>query len=188
VSPNGPDTSSFTAFLISLLSPDSQSDHMEKDLSSESSENPNQASTSEPKLTKGKKGFISRGKQSIGKIFNKAARISGLRLSSELKSEGNSIDHKETVAQETEPETAPATVPGPAESAPQQSDSPLMSEPSVLMSEDMKTALYSSLPVLVQGRHWILLYRLVPIVVQIPAGLALLWVFYLVNLSTCGCN
>jgi hypothetical protein len=135
---------------------------MEKDLSLESSENPNQASASEPKLNKGKKGFISQGKQSIGKIFNKAARIGGLGPNSELESEGNSIDNTEAVAQEPEHETAPATVPGLAESAQQQSDAPLMSDPSVLMSEDMRTALYSSLPVLVQGRHWMLLYRLVP--------------------------
>lgn len=138
---------------------------MEKDLRSESSENLNQASTSEPKVTKGKKGFISRGKQSIGKIFNKAAKISGLRPSSESKSDGNLVDHAETVAQEPEPETANVTVQGSVQSALQQSDAPLMSEPSVLMSEDMRTALYSSLPVLVQGRHWVLLYRLVPIAV-----------------------
>ncbi|KAJ4756777.1 Oxidation resistance protein 1 [Rhynchospora pubera] len=155
---DGPDTSSFSAFLISLLSPDSHSDHMEKDLSPESSQNPNQASTSEPKSTKGKKGILSRGKQSIGKILNKAARISRFRPNSELKSDGNSVQHAETVALESEPETAHVTVPGPVESAPQQSDAPLMSEPSVLMSEDMRTALYSSLPVLVQGRHWVLLY------------------------------
>lgn len=158
VTPDGPDTSSFTAFLISLLSPDSHSDHMEKDLSSESSENPNQASTSEPKLPKSKKSIISRGKQSIGKIINKAARISGLRPNPELKSDGNLVDHAETVAQDPKPETAHVTVPRPVESAPQQRDDPLMSEPSMLMSEDMRTALYSSLPVLVQGRHWMLLY------------------------------
>lgn len=161
MTPDGPDTSSFTAFLISLLSPDSHSDHMEKDLSSESSENPNQASTSEPKLPKSKKSIISRGKQSIGKIINKAARISGLRPNPELKSDGNLVDHAETVAQDPKPETAHVTVPRPVESALQQRDDPLMSEPSMLMSEDMRTALYSSLPVLVQGRHWMLLYRLV---------------------------
>jgi hypothetical protein len=36
---------------------------------------------------------------------------------------------------------------------------PTMSEPSVLLSELMQSILYASLPVLAQGRNWILLYR-----------------------------
>jgi hypothetical protein len=39
------------------------------------------------------------------------------------------------------------------------SNLPVMSEPSVLLSEMMRSILYSSFPILAQGRSWVLLYR-----------------------------
>jgi hypothetical protein len=36
---------------------------------------------------------------------------------------------------------------------------PAMSKPSVLLSQMMRAVLYSSLPILDQGRNWMLVYR-----------------------------
>ncbi|KAJ3695810.1 hypothetical protein LUZ60_001187 [Juncus effusus] len=149
-SPTGPDTSSFKAFLISLLSPDSQAEHMEKNLNFPQPEPENPASTSESKENKGKKSLISRGKQSVGKLLTKAARIGGFKH--ESKPDGHTVSHTEVAAPDPQPELHPVKV------ELKEDTTPLMSEQSLLMSADMRTALYSSLPILVQGRHWVLLY------------------------------
>lgn len=38
-------------------------------------------------------------------------------------------------------------------------DPPEASEPSLLLSEKTRTMLYAAMPVIVQGRKWLLLYR-----------------------------
>jgi len=104
------------------------------------------------KGSKGRSGLISRGKHSIGKIINKAARIGGFKQATAApKIDRETVNHTEPVAPvlELEETKEVASV----------SSLPTMSETSVLLSEMMQSILYTSLPVLAQGRNWVLLYR-----------------------------
>ncbi|GJM86884.1 hypothetical protein PR202_ga02783 [Eleusine coracana subsp. coracana] len=77
---DGPDTSSFRAFLISFLSSSSSSNHDSMEIHLEQNVDMGYPTlTPVSKGNKGKTGFISRGKHSIGKIINKAVRIGGFR-------------------------------------------------------------------------------------------------------------
>jgi hypothetical protein len=148
---DGPDTSSFRAFLISFLSSSSSNnDSMEVHLEQN-------ADMGYPTLTpvgkgsKGRTGFISRGKHSIGKIINKAVRIGGFRqTAADPKVDRETINHTESVAPVLEIEESKEIA--------SSSTLPTMSEPSPLLSEIMQSILYASLPVLAQGRNWVLLY------------------------------
>lgn len=156
---NGPDTSSFTAFLYSLLSSESGNDG-NSDL-----QNEHQTQLGEPVVSDtikaenaGKKKMFSRGKQSLGRAIYQVARIGGYRSQSSER-RGNSDmklddeDGSELVGVEmrsmqlqTDSEDEPRV------------DVPDTSEPSLLLSEKLRCALYASLPALVQGRQWVLLY------------------------------
>ncbi|XP_073010173.1 uncharacterized protein [Typha latifolia] len=148
--PVGPDTSSFTAFIISLLSSSESGNHHMENLSEHHVKTGNTTSTSGVKENNGRKSLLSRGKQSIGRVIHKAVRIGGFRQSQETKVDGNIINHSELVEHELRSEVSKEVA--------SEYYLPAMSEPSVLLSEDLQTALYLSLPVLVQGRNWVLLY------------------------------
>jgi hypothetical protein len=150
---DGPDTSSFRAFLISFLSSSSSNNNDSMEIIDEQN-----ADTSYPTLTpvgkgsKGRSGLISRGKHSIGKIISKAARIGGFKQGTvEPKIDRETVNHTEPVA--------PVSELGESKEVAPVSALPTMSEPSVLLSELMQSVLYASLPVLAQGRNWVLLYR-----------------------------
>ena len=97
------------------------------------------------KRSKGRTGLLSRGKHSIGKIINKAARISGFKqTTAEPKIDREAVTH-------TEPDAPVLEHQEPKEVA------SFGSLPT--MSELMQRILYASLPVLAQGRNWVLLYR-----------------------------
>ncbi|XP_052622186.1 uncharacterized protein LOC111916945 [Lactuca sativa] len=158
---DGPDTSSFTAFLYSFLSPGRSENE------SEYSEcNDNQVvtryrnDTSSPNVSKennGKKGLFSKGKQSLGKALSQAARFSGYRshASGKVNIESKIDDMKETSSQFDTNDGVP--VQNVIASFP--SDKlPKMSEPSQLMTENTRSDLYVALPVLSQGKKWVLLY------------------------------
>lgn len=161
VSMEGPDTSSFTAFLYSLLkdyyftaeSEDENHDKVEPAASK---------AESEPEIMNvvresgGKKGLLYRGKQYIGKAMSYAARFAGFRnQASEKKTDSapNTNDKNECqddgrdsrVQQSNNVELSLA-------------DLPDMSEPSLLLSQKTRMKLYASLPPLVKGRKWVLLY------------------------------
>ncbi|XP_048535870.1 oxidation resistance protein 1-like [Triticum urartu] len=148
--PDGPDTSSFRAFMISFLSPSSSFNDSREIIPEQSEEMGYPTLTPVGKTNKGKTGLLSRGKHSIGKIINKAARMSGFKQSSEPKIDKEVVNHAESVAPALELE-------GPNE-VNSLTNMPVMSEPSVLLSETMRSTLYSSLPILAQGRSWVLLY------------------------------
>jgi hypothetical protein len=104
------------------------------------------------KRSKGRTGLLSRGKHSIGKIINKAASISGFKqTTAEPKIDREAVIH-------TEPDAPVLEHQEPKEVA-SFGSLPTMSEPSILLSELMQRILYASLPVLAQGRNWVLLYR-----------------------------
>uniref|UniRef100_A0A0A9DK60 TLDc domain-containing protein n=1 Tax=Arundo donax TaxID=35708 RepID=A0A0A9DK60_ARUDO len=100
------------------------------------------------KASSGRKGLLSRGKHSIGKIINKAGQLSNFRQKPTHSIDGEILGQTESTRLEPK---------GSKESA-LHDKLPAMSEPSMLLSEMMRAALYTSLPVLVQGKNWILVY------------------------------
>ncbi|KAM0038805.1 putative TLDc domain-containing protein [Helianthus debilis subsp. tardiflorus] len=157
---DGPDTSSFTAFLYSFLSP-GRSEENEHEYVNWNESQSVAVNKSDPPSTNvlvkensGKKGIFSRGKQSIGKALTQAARYgTGYRFhsSGKVNSESKVDDGKETGSQLGANE-------GVLEQNPSGPKLPNMSEPSQLMTEDTRAALYVALPVLSQGKKWVLLY------------------------------
>uniref|UniRef100_A0A0D9WNE4 TLDc domain-containing protein n=1 Tax=Leersia perrieri TaxID=77586 RepID=A0A0D9WNE4_9ORYZ len=146
---NGPDTSSFRAFLMSFMSASNSSNDSMEIIPEQNMNVEYPTLTPVGKGSNGRKGLLSRGKHSIGKIINKAGRIGGFRQKPSY-----SIDD-ETV--QAESGTPGLELKGSKESS-SHDRLPAMSEPSMLLSETMRTALYTSLPVLVQGRNWMLVY------------------------------
>ncbi|XP_021752127.1 uncharacterized protein LOC110717673 [Chenopodium quinoa] len=163
---DGPDTSSFTAFLYSLLKDDyfsaerddgPQNNNIEpvKDESEPEIEIKPEHVKAEPENVSivresgGRRGLISKGRQSIGKAMNYAAKLAWFRNQasermpkSEAKTDGKdgsqdggNIRLMESVA-----------------------ELPDMSDKSLLLSQKTRIILYASLPSLVKGRKWVLLY------------------------------
>uniref|UniRef100_A0A0E0L9G1 TLDc domain-containing protein n=1 Tax=Oryza punctata TaxID=4537 RepID=A0A0E0L9G1_ORYPU len=147
--PNGPDTSSFRAFLMSFMSSSNSSNDSMEIIPEHNMNMEYPTLTSVGKGSNGRKGLFSRGKHSIGKIINKAGRIGAFRQKLSY-----SIDDEPV---QTESGAPGLELKGSKESA-SHDKLPSMSEPSMLLSETMRTVLYTSLPVLVQGRNWMLVY------------------------------
>lgn len=101
------------------------------------------------KACSGRKGLFSRGKHSLGRIISKAG-LGNLRQKQTHSIDGEIIGQTESVAPRFE-------VKGSKEST-LHDKLPAMSEPSLLLTEMMRAVLYTSLPVLVQGRNWMLVY------------------------------
>ena len=151
---DGPDTTSFTAFLYSLLSSSESGHNLHSDDQNDSQEETGDISDTLMKENGGRKSLLSRGKQSLKALYQ-ATRISGYRYQdhngdSDMKSddEGDSkfdgleMRHMQNVEE-------PLAL----------GDLPETSEPSLLLTEKTRNALYASLPALVHGRKWLLLYR-----------------------------
>ncbi|KAG6399755.1 hypothetical protein SASPL_141239 [Salvia splendens] len=142
-SADGPDTSSFTAFLYSFIAPSESRAQDEKSSSPEDDFAP----PSEPMTTKEnakKKSLFSRGKQSLGKAFYQAARIGGFRSQS-MKGNpdlavGDGGDSKgsrdDGIALKILNESQPSV----------DLNLPEISEPSLLLSENTRSLLYGALP------------------------------------------
>ncbi|KAK9271838.1 hypothetical protein L1049_002203 [Liquidambar formosana] len=154
---DGPDTSSFSAFLYSLLASSEPGSNSNSDGQNEhQAELVEQGSDTVIKDSGGKKSLFSKGKQSLGKVIYQVARISVYR-SQGSERKGNSDmkidngDDSKLVGIQMRPmqtESEPGLC----------VDLPDISEPSLLLSEKTRTALYLALPALVQGRKWVLLY------------------------------
>ncbi|KAG6657560.1 uncharacterized protein LOC122307237 isoform X2 [Carya illinoinensis] len=151
---DGPDTSSFTAFLYSLLSSSEPGDNLKSDeQNNDKGESGDRQSDTLTKESGGKKSLFLRGKHSLSKAIYKAARIGGYRNQdrkgdSDMVFDGNDagISGVEMRHVENEKESVGLV------------KVPDVSEPSLLLSEKSRSALYASLPALVQGRQWLLLY------------------------------
>ncbi|KAL8047160.1 hypothetical protein ABFX02_08G221200 [Erythranthe guttata] len=98
---------------------------------------------------------MSRGKQSIRKAFNQAAKIGGLRNQaptrggSDMPAGDGSGDHGIAMITLNESLSSSQNL---------LLHLPETSEPSLLLSEKTRSFLYAALPVVVQGRKWVLLY------------------------------
>ncbi|KAI0495486.1 hypothetical protein KFK09_021787 [Dendrobium nobile] len=149
--PDGPDTSSFTAFLVSFLSSTDPHGHVAEG-SKEQQAGKGEIETVSESVIKDhsvKKGLLSRGKQSVGKAIQKIALYGGYRQISEPKADDAPTNDLELVGQElkkiSDDKRSKFKLPG-------------ISEPSSLMSEELRSFLYFSLPAVAQGRNWVLLY------------------------------
>ncbi|EOA16799.1 hypothetical protein CARUB_v10005018mg [Capsella rubella] len=166
-----PDTSSFSAFLGSLLSSDpkdkkndqdqhEEGEREEEDSEAETSDTSSSSVNSIRKMkeatTSGgaKKSLLSKYKQHLKNIYQ-AVKFPGAK-----ERKGNS---------DVKPDDEDTEYAG-LEMKPMQNDNvkeeakivqailPEISEPSLLLSDQSRRSLYTSLPALVQGRKWILLY------------------------------
>lgn len=151
-SPNVPDTTSFTAFMISLLSLSNSSNHPSEDLKELHAEEEERISKSVPNENSGRKGILARGKKKLGKVIHKAAKMSGFRQNSVPEVDCNILKDSELKRHELSPVKV-------TKNAATLFDLPEMSEPSLLLSHNTRAALYFSLPALVKGQNWLLLYR-----------------------------
>ncbi|XP_042377103.1 TLD domain-containing protein 2-like [Zingiber officinale] len=149
--PDGPDTSSFAAFLVSLLSSSNPSNHPTGDRNDHYAVAEEMASTSAPTESSGRKSLFTRVRRTLGKAINKAVKISGLSQISEPKVENRAAIEPEL----TRSNLTPVAV---TRDDTSHFDLPDMSEPSMLLSDNMRAALYFSLPTLTKGSNWLLLY------------------------------
>lgn len=143
----GPDTSSFTAFLYSFLSSSSDSgynnandgmivtaagpDHMNEQLV--------------------KKGLLSRGKQSLKAIYL-SARTGGFPTQDherdKFESDGCGLEMKCIQPSLKEVPSVPLVV----------DHLPELSEPSMLISNSLRNVVYDALPALIHGKKWLMMY------------------------------
>ncbi|KAI4385242.1 hypothetical protein MLD38_003293 [Melastoma candidum] len=163
-----PDTSSFTAFLYSLLSSSDAKGNSK--VEGHHDEHPPEAETSPDTTVKEastasrkdgnsnhKRSILSRGRQSLGRAFHHAAKIVGYK-STERKSDDSNVkngDGDVALDDDTGVETSNAES---FSEAVIPHGVPQTSEPSLLLSDKTQSALYASLPAVVQGRKWLLLY------------------------------
>lgn len=154
---DGPDTSSFTAFLYSLLSSSESGDtgKTSDEQIDDQMDKSNPPSDSAMKANSGKKSLFSKGKHTLSKAMYQAARFGGYR-GQERKGnldikvdDGNDSDFAGVEMNHMQITQKPVAL----------VHLPDISEPSLLLTEKTRSALYSSLPALVQGRQWLLLYR-----------------------------
>ncbi|VFQ70144.1 unnamed protein product [Cuscuta campestris] len=144
----GPDTSSFTAFLYSLLSNTKSGTH--SSVKGNNEKDDNEAEPSEPIG----RGILSRGKQTIGRAFYQFSRLGGSQNKGNsdetgvIEDKGNSKGDRdeEGMIMKNMKEGGPL------------SNLPEISEPSYLLSEKTRMALYAALPVIVKDRNWVMLY------------------------------
>lgn len=151
----GPDTSSFTAFLYSLLSNTESGTHSSVKRNNEQQvKDDNEAESSEQvKEPTRRRGILSRGKQTIGRAIYQFARLGGSQKKGSsgetgvVEDESNSkVDRDEGIIMKNIKEGGPL------------SSLPEISEPSCLLSEKTRMALYAALPVIVKDRKWVMLY------------------------------
>ncbi|MED6224322.1 hypothetical protein PIB30_082869 [Stylosanthes scabra] len=162
---DGPDTSSFSAFLYSFLSSsDAGGDnnnakvHGQSDGKVASGDGDSPLPDSSMKESNGgKKSLFSRSKQSLGRAIR--ARIGGFRHlgRKENSSEMNSDDGNGSGLNGVEMNHL-VPVKGKESESVSLVNMPEISEPSMLLSDVMRRTLYAYLPALVHGRKWLLLY------------------------------
>lgn len=153
---NGPDTSSLTAFLLSLLSCSEAGvrcadDGQSNDDYHEVREGPTEPSTSQPKPRGRKVQSDGSSKEQEGNASTRGRTSSNDPEESEWQ-----LVSEQDLGMEGVVESAPGQKQR-ALLAPEQL--PVMSEDSVLLTEDFRSFVYSALPTLARGRQWVLLYR-----------------------------
>ncbi|KXG19622.1 nuclear receptor coactivator 7-like isoform X1 [Sorghum bicolor] len=147
--PDGPDTSSFRAFLMSFVPSSTASKDSMETITEHNLDVEYPTLTPVGKACSGRKSLLSRGKHSIGRIISKAG-LGNLKQKQTPSIDGEIISQTESVAPRFEMKRSKEST--------LHDKLPAMSEPSVLLTEMMRAVLYTSLPVLAQGRNWMLVY------------------------------
>ncbi|CAJ1938101.1 unnamed protein product [Sphenostylis stenocarpa] len=158
---DGPDTSSFTAFLYSLLSSSDSGDSIgeadEKNDGGVAGDDSSLPGSAAMESFVVKRRLFSRDRHSLGRAIHQAAKMGGFRSrDSEYTEEGRRggggggsgsgvVEIKRIVKE-------PVAVAVVGHRVPE------ISEPSMLVSNGLRDAVYSSLPMLIHGRKWLLLY------------------------------
>lgn len=117
-----------------------------------SSSSNNSLPDSSVKENGGRKSLFSRSKQSVGGAVRRVVRIGRFRHQGQKDNSNNVLEMK---VQDKRTESMPMK----ESSSVALDDMPGISEPSVLVSESIRNVLYASLPPLMHGRKWLLLYR-----------------------------
>ncbi|XP_042493183.1 TLD domain-containing protein 2 [Macadamia integrifolia] len=148
---DGPDTSSFTAFLYSLLSASESEGHSHGDEQNGYHDEMGESASEDlpVKENNARKTLFSRGKHSLARVIYLATKFNGRK--GDQKKKNDDMGSSNFIGLELNP------VQNPKETV-SRFCLPDISEPSLLLSEKMRSALYTSLPSLVQGRKWVLLY------------------------------
>ncbi|KAM7277105.1 hypothetical protein ACFE04_018971 [Oxalis oulophora] len=149
--PNGPDTSSFAAFLYSFLS---SSDSIDNTIPNDDQDELDDQST------KVKKSLFARGKHSLGKTIYQAAKFGGYK-NHDQKDDDDDDDGSIMVIHDTNQYQHDGLEMRHMQNFKEPDlllDVPGMSEPSVLLTDKTRSALYASIPALVKGRKWLMLY------------------------------
>lgn len=146
----GPDTSSFTAFLYSFLSSSSDSgDNNANDDMIVTAAGAGDDQMNEKLVVK--KGLLSRGKQSLKAIYL-SARTGGFptqdRERDRFESDGCGVEMKCFQPPLKEVPSVPLVV----------DHLPEISEPSMLISNSLRNAVYDALPALIHGKKWLMMY------------------------------
>lgn len=166
---NEPDTSSFTAFLYSLLKDDyfavESEDGQQSKSAAVAEEHEHEAEPeplAEPENVKVvresgvKRGLFSRGKQSLGRAMNYATRLALFRSqASQRKPSSPTSNDDDNYSKDDGADMKPVES---NNEALLMVDLPDMTEPSALLSMKTRIKLYASLPALVRGKKWVLLY------------------------------
>jgi len=163
---DGPDTSSFTAFLYSLLSSSDSGDSIgEGDEKNDDGVAGDDDSSLPDSATKEsfvvKRSLFSRGRHSLGRAIYQTSRMGGFRSrDSKYNDEGcgGVVEMKRIVKEPVA--VAVAVV---------DHHLPEFSEPSMLVSDGLRDTLYAALPTLIHGRKWLLLYRYVCLRMNVKA-------------------
>ncbi|PNX88929.1 hypothetical protein L195_g045044, partial [Trifolium pratense] len=152
VDANGPDTSSFTAFLYSFLS--STSDSRDNDGNDDDDDVSVVGDDIDDEMNENlvvKKGLLSKGKQSLGKAIYVVARMGGFRSGNRGRDNFESDECGVEMKSIQKLKEVPASVD-------LVDRLPEISEPSMLISNSLRNAVYDSLPSLIHGRKWLMLY------------------------------
>lgn len=157
VSNEGPDTSSFTAFLYSFLSTSEHGDDGEECDNDETTESERPEFENVLRDSGMRKSLFSRGKQSIGKAVYYAARLGGYRSSGSERKGNSEIKVDDSKDSTVSGEAGRVTVKGKNEAV-KKVNLPEMSDQSLLLSENTRCAINGWLPTMVKGRKWVLLY------------------------------
>ncbi|KAJ8453204.1 hypothetical protein Cgig2_008088 [Carnegiea gigantea] len=167
---NEPDTSSFTAFLYSLLKDDYfavESEDGQQSKSAAVADEHEHEAEAEPlaehenvnvvRESGAKRGLFSRGKQSLGRAMNYATRLALFRSqASERKPSSPTSNDDDNYSKDDGADMKPVES---NNEALLMVDLPDMTESSALLSMKTRIKLYASLPALVRGKKWVLLYR-----------------------------
>ncbi|XP_057970549.1 uncharacterized protein LOC131159552 isoform X2 [Malania oleifera] len=152
-----PDTSSFPAFVYALLSSSESGSNSnlneQNDRQTEAGDG-EFSSSSVVRESGGKKSLFSKGKHTLSRAVYYA--VSGYRQQG-LERKGNR-DKKTDDGSDTEPAEEELQTMNTSNEPVPRGNLPDISEPSSLLPEKTRSILYASLPAIVQGRKWVLLY------------------------------